>query len=61
MKGLHGQTSGTVNVEMNAAPGIDLSKILTDMRSEYERMSNKYRQDAEAQFLAQVRVKNCKN
>ncbi|XP_073464021.1 keratin, type I cytoskeletal 19-like isoform X1 [Aquarana catesbeiana] len=55
MKGLHGQTSGTVNVEMNAAPGIDLSKILTDMRSEYERMSNKYRQDAEAQFLAQAK------
>ncbi|XP_040187519.1 keratin, type I cytoskeletal 13-like isoform X2 [Rana temporaria] len=55
MKGLHGQTSGSVNVEMNAAPGIDLSKILSDMRSEYERMSDKYRQNAEAMFLAQAK------
>ncbi|XP_077316050.1 keratin, type I cytoskeletal 19-like isoform X2 [Lithobates pipiens] len=55
MKGLYGQSSGTVNVEMNAAPGIDLSKILSDMRAEYERMSDKYRQNAEAQFLAQAK------
>ncbi|XP_072270876.1 keratin, type I cytoskeletal 19-like [Pyxicephalus adspersus] len=53
MKGLQGQTSGSVNVEMNAAPGNDLSKILANMRDEYERLSEKYRQEAEAQFQAQ--------
>ncbi|XP_073539415.1 keratin, type I cytoskeletal 19-like [Phyllobates terribilis] len=55
MKGLHGQVSGNVNVEMNAAPGIDLSKILADMRSEYEKMAAKYQQEAEAQFQAQTK------
>ncbi|CAI9569804.1 unnamed protein product, partial [Staurois parvus] len=55
MKGLQGQASGTVNVEMNAAPGIDLSKILADMRAEYERLADKYRQNAEAMFVAQTK------
>lgn len=60
MKGLHGQVSGTVNVEMNAAPGIDLSKTLADMRADYEKLAAKYQQEAEDRFQAQVRLENCK-
>ncbi|XP_053554693.1 keratin, type I cytoskeletal 19-like [Bombina bombina] len=45
--------SGTVNVEMDAAPGTDLSKILSEMREQYEYLSEKNRRDAEAWFLTQ--------
>lgn len=47
------QMSGTVNVEMDAAPGTDLSKILGDMREQYEYIADRNRRDAEAWFLAQ--------
>ncbi|XP_040292504.1 keratin, type I cytoskeletal 13-like isoform X6 [Bufo bufo] len=55
MKGLQGQVSGNVNVEMNAAPGIDLSKVLADMRADYEKLANKYQKEAEERFLAQTK------
>ncbi|KAM8947007.1 keratin, type I cytoskeletal 12-like [Pelodytes ibericus] len=50
MKSYQGAT-GHLSVEMKAAPGIDLTKILNDMRSEYEDLAEKNRKDAEAQFL----------
>ncbi|KAJ1135731.1 hypothetical protein NDU88_002163 [Pleurodeles waltl] len=50
MKGLGG-AQGEVSVEMNAAPGINLLKLLSDMRNQYEEMAEKNRQDAEAKFL----------
>ncbi|XP_071967513.1 keratin, type I cytoskeletal 12-like [Engystomops pustulosus] len=50
IKGSQGPTVGEVNVEMNAAPGIDLTKILNDMRGKYEAMAEKNRNEAEAQF-----------
>ncbi|KAM8945823.1 uncharacterized protein RCH25_049164 [Pelodytes ibericus] len=53
LKGMQGQVSGSVNVEMNAAPGIDLNKILTEMRADYEKLAAKNRQDAEDWFQAQ--------
>ncbi|XP_075436402.1 keratin, type I cytoskeletal 12-like [Ascaphus truei] len=49
MKGYQGAT-GQVNVEMKAAPGVDLTKLLNDMRSEYEQMAEKNRMEAEARF-----------
>ncbi|XP_053554726.1 keratin, type I cytoskeletal 47 kDa-like isoform X2 [Bombina bombina] len=55
MKGLQGQVSGSVNVEMNAAPGIDLTKVLADMRADYEKLSAKYQQEAEERFQAQAK------
>lgn len=54
MGSLAGGESGQVTVEMNAAPGIDLTKILNDMREQYESLAEKNRKDAEAQFLQQV-------
>ncbi|XP_078501619.1 keratin, type I cytoskeletal 12-like [Lissotriton helveticus] len=50
MKALMG-TQGQLSVEMNAAPGINLLKLLNDMRSQYEAMAEKNRRDAEAKFL----------
>ncbi|XP_078501616.1 keratin, type I cytoskeletal 12-like [Lissotriton helveticus] len=42
---------GDVTVEMNAAPGIDLLKILNEMRYQYEEMADKNRREAEEQFI----------
>ncbi|XP_016070600.1 PREDICTED: keratin, type I cytoskeletal 16 isoform X1 [Miniopterus natalensis] len=54
MLALRGQTGGDVNVEMDAAPGVDLSRILNEMRDQYEQMAEKNRRDAEAWFLSKT-------
>ena len=54
MLALRGQTGGDVSVEMDAAPGVDLSRILNEMRDQYEQMAEKNRRDAEAWFLSKV-------
>ncbi|KAM5309388.1 keratin, type I cytoskeletal 26 [Glossophaga mutica] len=41
---------GNVNVEMNAAPGVDLTVLLNNMRAEYEDLAEKNHQEAEAWF-----------
>lgn len=51
---LRGQVGGQVSVEVDSAPGIDLAKILSDMRSQYEVMAEKNRKDAETWFISQV-------
>ncbi|XP_040262418.1 keratin, type I cytoskeletal 47 kDa-like [Bufo bufo] len=43
-------SAGQVNVEMDAAPGVDLTKLLNDMRADYETLVEKNRKDAEAWF-----------
>ncbi|XP_074080066.1 keratin, type I cytoskeletal 10-like isoform X2 [Macrotis lagotis] len=50
MKDLQNVSTGDVNVEMNAAPGVDLTEYLNRMRSEYESMAEQNRKDAEAWF-----------
>ncbi|XP_073464058.1 keratin, type I cytoskeletal 12-like [Aquarana catesbeiana] len=55
MKSYQGVT-GQLFVEMNAAPGNDLTKILNDMRSDYEYLADKNRREAEAQFLEASRA-----
>lgn len=59
MNQLTGHNSGDVSVEINAAPGKDLTKILNDMREEYERISAKNRKDIEVQYETQVSRVGC--
>lgn len=54
MNALRGQVGGDVNVEMDAAPGVDLSRILNEMRDQYEKMAEKNRKDAEEWFFTKV-------
>ncbi|KAM4623021.1 keratin, type I cytoskeletal 24-like [Discoglossus pictus] len=49
-KNFQGGATGQVSVEMNAAPGIDLTKMLNDMREQYKALAEKNRKDAEDQF-----------
>ncbi|XP_040294998.1 keratin, type I cytoskeletal 12-like [Bufo bufo] len=44
-------STGQVNVEMDAAPGVDLTKLLNNMRAEYEDLAEKNRKQAEEWFL----------
>ncbi|XP_063315271.1 keratin, type I cytoskeletal 10-like [Pelobates fuscus] len=53
MGSLVGGQAGQVTVEMNAAPGIDLTKLLNNMREQYERLAEKNRKEVEEQFLEQ--------
>lgn len=53
---MRGQVGGDVNVEMDAAPGVDLSRILNEMRDQYEKMAEKNRKDAEDWFFSKVGV-----
>ncbi|XP_040856515.1 keratin, type I cytoskeletal 12 [Ochotona curzoniae] len=42
---------GEVSVEMDAAPGVDLTRLLNDMRAQYEIIAEQNRKDAEAWFM----------
>ncbi|XP_055263810.1 keratin, type I cytoskeletal 16-like isoform X3 [Moschus berezovskii] len=52
MLALRNQTGGDVSVEMDAAPSVDLSRILNEMRDQYEQIADRNRRDAEAWFLS---------
>ncbi|XP_034360614.1 keratin, type I cytoskeletal 26 isoform X1 [Arvicanthis niloticus] len=47
---LQNASGGNINVEMNAAPGVDLTAMLNNMRAEYEDLAEQNRKDAEASF-----------
>ncbi|KAM8945244.1 keratin, type I cytoskeletal 19-like [Pelodytes ibericus] len=47
-------STGTVKVELDAAPGVDLLKTLNDLREQYELVAEKNRREAEALFNSQV-------
>lgn len=51
---LQTQSSGDVNVEVNAAPGEDLLKKLNDMRQEYETIIQKNREEVERWYESKV-------
>uniref|UniRef100_A0A3Q3W1G9 IF rod domain-containing protein n=1 Tax=Mola mola TaxID=94237 RepID=A0A3Q3W1G9_MOLML len=50
LEGMRSQLNGTVNVEVDAAPQQDLNKVLEDIRSQYESITDKHRRDQEAWF-----------
>ncbi|POI34097.1 hypothetical protein CIB84_002151 [Bambusicola thoracicus] len=54
MKSLQTQSSGDVNVEVNAAPGEDLLKKLNDMRQEYEQIIQKNREEVESWYESKM-------
>lgn len=43
-----------VSVEMKAAPGVDLTRLLNNMRAQYEAIAEQHRKDAEAWFVEKV-------
>ncbi|NXH12598.1 K1C42 protein, partial [Bucco capensis] len=55
---LRQQVSGSVNVEVDAAPGIDLASIMEKMREQYEAMAEKNRQEAKQRFIEQTEELN---
>uniref|UniRef100_A0A670ZL88 Keratin, type I cytoskeletal 19 n=1 Tax=Pseudonaja textilis TaxID=8673 RepID=A0A670ZL88_PSETE len=58
MSALSGQLGGQVSVEVDSVPGIDLTKILADMRDQYELLAEKNRRDAEAWFSSKTEELN---
>ncbi|XP_065753907.1 keratin, type I cytoskeletal 15 [Phocoena phocoena] len=58
MKEFSNQLAGQVNVEMDAAPGVDLTRVLAEMRERYEAMAEKNRRDAEAWFFSKTEELN---
>uniref|UniRef100_A0A8C4LCW8 Keratin 15 n=1 Tax=Equus asinus asinus TaxID=83772 RepID=A0A8C4LCW8_EQUAS len=58
MKEFSSQLAGQVNVEMDAAPGVDLTRVLSEMREQYEGMAEKNRRDAEAWFFSKTEELN---
>ncbi|NWR53029.1 K1C42 protein, partial [Regulus satrapa] len=51
---LRKEASGSVNVSVDAAPGIDLAAIMEKMRKQYEEMAEKNRQEAKEHFEKQT-------
>ncbi|CAI9609162.1 unnamed protein product [Staurois parvus] len=47
---LRSQLGAKVNVEVDAAPAVDLNKVLTDLRSQYETMMEQNAKEAEKWF-----------
>ncbi|XP_072240463.1 keratin 94 [Leuresthes tenuis] len=47
---MRSQLSGTINVEVDAAPQQDLNRVLEEIRAQYEAITDKHRRDQEAWF-----------
>ncbi|KAG6929801.1 keratin, type I cytoskeletal 13-like, partial [Chelydra serpentina] len=54
IKGLHPQTSGDVNVEVNATPGYNLTEVLNDLRKEYEHLIENNRKEVEKWYETKI-------
>ncbi|NXI06522.1 K1C42 protein, partial [Pachycephala philippinensis] len=58
MRQLQSQTGGDVSVEVNAAPGEDLTKVLNDLRNEYEQIIEKNRREVEQWYEVKIQEVN---
>ncbi|NWI13848.1 K1C15 protein, partial [Crypturellus soui] len=58
MRQLQSQTGGDVSVEVNAAPGPDLTKTLNDLRNEYEEIIDKNRREVEQWYEVKIEEVN---
>ncbi|NXS70100.1 K1C15 protein, partial [Pandion haliaetus] len=58
MRQLQSQTGGDVSVEVNAAPGEDLTKILNNLRNEYEQIIEKNRREVEQWYEVKIEEVN---
>ncbi|XP_041123154.1 keratin, type I cytoskeletal 19-like [Polyodon spathula] len=47
---LRAQMGGNVNVEVDSAPGVDLAHVMAEIRSQYEGIADKNRQEMEAWY-----------
>lgn len=55
MQSLRAHLGNNVNVEVDAAPSLNLSAIMSEMRQKYEAMAQENLQKAKEQFQLQVR------
>ncbi|KFW01442.1 Keratin, type I cytoskeletal 12, partial [Eurypyga helias] len=60
LQGIQSSAFGQVSVEMDAAPGTDLTKLLNDMRAQYEVIAEQNRKEAEAWFNEKVTTRDSK-
>ncbi|KFO10152.1 Keratin, type I cytoskeletal 12, partial [Balearica regulorum gibbericeps] len=60
LQGIQSSALGQVSVEMDAAPGTDLTKLLNDMRGQYEVIAEQNRKEAEAWFNEKVTTRDSK-
>lgn len=52
---MRSQLTGTVNVEVDAAPQQDLNRVLEDIRAQYEAITDKHRREQESWFTEKVK------
>ncbi|XP_072269826.1 keratin, type I cytoskeletal 19-like [Pyxicephalus adspersus] len=58
MNALRGQAHGTLSVEMDAAPAVDLTKILAEVREQYETLAEKNRKEVEDWYFKKTEELN---
>lgn len=57
MAALRSQVSGKINVELDTTPQVDLSRIIAEIREEYEAIIRKNNKALEDWYKQKVRVK----